>query len=103
MKRTPRIQIYWENPPSKNSGVTVRRLSTGGMYERQVPSSGLLSSAEAAAAIGITLRHLYNLINDGVLKAKRKSGRVFIKLSDIKTYLNTKRSRSGKTEPWLIG
>lgn len=104
MKSKQRITIYWDNPPSKGSGVTVQRvLAGGGVYERKVPGSGLLSSAEAAQAIGITLRHLYNLMNDGILKPRTKSSRLFFRLSEIKRYLDQKRSRSGKAEPWLIG
>ncbi|MDE3041121.1 MAG: helix-turn-helix domain-containing protein [Nitrospirota bacterium] len=103
MKRRSSIQIYWDNPPSKRSGVTVRRSVAGGVYERKVSAAGLLSSAEAAEAIGITLRHLYNLMNDGTLKPRKKSGKLFFRLAEIKQYLSLKRLRSGKPEPWLIG
>ena len=103
MKQQSRIQIYWDNPPGKRSGVTVQRVVAGGVYERRVSAAGILSSAEAAKAIGITLRHLYNLINDGTMKPKKKSGRLFFRLAEIKRYLNQKRLRSGKPEPWLIG
>ena len=102
MKRPPKIDIYWDNPPGRNQGATVRRIVAGGVYERRVLSTGLLSSTETAKALNITLRHLYNLVKDGKLKPVRKADRLYFRLSDIKRYLGFVGTRSHGSEPWLV-
>lgn len=103
MKRAPDIKIYWENPPGPKAGLLVERITKSGVYEKHVPPSGLLSSTEAAKAIGLTLRHLYNLVNDGKLKPVRKRGRLLFRLSDVKRYLDQKYPPPSKSASWFVG
>jgi excisionase family DNA binding protein len=102
MKEDPTIKIYWDNPPGKKSGVSIQRAVAGQVYERRVSAQGLLSSSETAAALRITLRHLYNLVKDGKLEPVREGDRLYFRLSDVKTYRARKRRGSGKSEAWLI-
>ncbi len=103
MKQPPKIDVYWDNPPGRKSGLTIQRALGEHVYERKVPSYGRLSSTEAAAALGISLRHLYNLVNDGKLKSVRKGDRHSFRLLELKRYLVKQRGDRGRREPWLIG
>jgi excisionase family DNA binding protein len=53
------------------------------MYHREVSATGFLSPPEAAALLGIGLRHVYRLLNDNVLPKCKRRGRVFIPCREV--------------------
>lgn len=101
MKQSPAIKVYWDNPPSKKSGLTIQRTFAGYEYERKVSAASWLSSTESAAALKISLRQLYNLISDGKLKPKGKGDRLALRLSDIKSYLFKRKITENDNEVWF--
>jgi len=54
-----------------------------------------LSTADAAAALGITLRTVYRLIDDGELQAFRIGRVIRLKQTDVDAFLEQARIRPG--------
>ncbi len=81
-----KTQVLWDNPPGPAQGLTIRRAMGGRVYERRVPSRGLLNPTEAAQVLGISRVYLYRLIWDGRLKTTNRNGRTVVPLHSIKRY-----------------
>lgn len=58
--------------------IMVTRVLRGRRITRQVPLDGCLEAPEAAALLGIGLRHLYRLLEDAALPKCKRHGRVLI-------------------------
>ena len=56
----------------------VTRVLRGRRLTRQIPLNGFVEAPEAAALLGIGLRHLYRLLKDAVLPKCKRRGRVLI-------------------------
>ncbi len=98
MDRPPEIRVVaLLNGPGE--GVVLERVFAGHRYQRSVPLHGLVSSTEAASILGVRLRSLYQIVEDGRLKSVRRGGRVNFRLSDLWKYRGRKRRRS--SDPFL--
>lgn len=73
----PRIQIYWQNPPT--GAVAVERLTRGGRVEtRDVSPQGLLDLDEAASVLRRSRAEVLRAIRAGFLHASRRGGRFYV-------------------------
>lgn len=93
-----KIDFLRENPPRG-------KLATEAVIKEQ---KSILDSFEASRILGITRRHLYNLMKAGKIMYKRKGGRHFFKVRDLHRWMiKTGRdkplaiSASGTKELWL--
>jgi excisionase family DNA binding protein len=80
-----------------------RRIETSPYkYEREVKPNDLLSTAETAKVLGITVRHLYRLVDEGHLKYKKQRKRLWFVSRDVQRLVQA-RGRLSPLGPWLIG
>jgi excisionase family DNA binding protein len=95
-----RIQVWWDNPPGPDQGITFERTVGSRVYSWRVGPHGLLNMTEAALALGMSRMHLYRLVQDGKVKAKTRRGSMRIPLSEVKRLRFGRHRPSG---PWLVG
>lgn len=88
------VEVYWDNPPGPQQGLTIRRIIRGHVYERIVGPHGLLGVHEAAEALGLHFLSVYRAVKEGRLAAVRKSGQILIPLHQVKRY--RAKSRRGR-------
>ena len=69
----------------------VRRTLHGRIYERQITELSRITSNEAKTMIGITLRHLYHLVELGILHPFKKKGHLYFKYREIEKFVNERR------------
>lgn len=108
MKNTMRkIEIIRSNPPSE--GIIIRQRvghpRVGyAVIEKEIRPNGLLISTEAAAFLGVTLRRIYQLIEDGKLKPLRKGNQLLFHLKSLMEFeKNRRKPGRPKMEAFLAG
>lgn len=86
-ERKSKIEVYFlkENPPRG-------KLAIEAVIKEQ---KSVLDSFEASRILGITRRHLYNLMKAGKIVYKRKGGRYFFKVKDLHKWM----VRTGRDKP----
>src|SRR5437588_249778 len=88
--RFPKIDVVYSNPPDKSVVciVTISRRvgNPPHKYERDVKPNDLLSSPEAATILGLSVRHLYRLVDAGRLKYKKKKNRLLFGSRDVQRF-----------------
>ncbi len=103
MKRLPKIEVIYSNPPEIPSSVTIRRWVSGQKYEREVKPNDLIGTTEAVHILKITLRHLYRLVENRILKPIRKKSKIYFKLGDIEKLAKERGVWPSGKGPWLTG
>jgi len=63
----------------------------GRIFVREISNLSRITSNEAAMLIGITLRHLYLLVEMGKLHPIKKCGRLFFKFKEIEKFMKERR------------
>jgi excisionase family DNA binding protein len=108
----PKIEIVRSNPPDRSGVFTItvsRRVGNPPhAYERDVKPNDLVSSPEAAAILGVTVRHLYRLVEENRLRYRKKKKRLLFVSKEVqRLYLQLARARKGTkgpiTEAFVIG
>ena len=90
-----KIEIFRLNPPSKGIFIRQRishpRLGEAWVEKEVNAKTGLLTPNEAATFLKITLRRLYQLIEQGKLKPVRRGNWIQIRLRDLLKYEQVRR------------
>jgi len=76
-ERKDKIKFYFENPPK---GKYVSKVTV-------VKDVVRLDSFEASKFLGITRRHLYNLVNEKKLVTKWDGGRMYFRIKDLDKWM----------------
>lgn len=96
MREKTKLEFFWENPPDpdpvKREGIIRLRTASGHIYERKVDGKSYLNPAEASKILHVSRMHIHKLIKQGLLKAQKRHNFFAIKLIDLISYNETKRS-----------
>ncbi len=103
MKRLPKIEIIYRNPPEVPSPVIIRRWVSGHKYEREINPDDFVGTTEAAKILRITLRHLYRLVEDRKLKPIHKANKIYFKLREVETLAKERGAWPSSKGLWLKG
>lgn len=79
--------------PIERAQVTLSYVHAGRMHYRAL-HYGLLNINEVAEVLGITTRSVWNLVKKRKLRARRRFGRVFFPLSEVRTFRSAVNRRS---------
>lgn len=107
----PRIEIWYDNPPS-TGGLTIRREMShpiwGKMWieRRLTPRGGRLGTGEAAKFLGVSVVWLFKLVKVGTLRPRKKGGRLVFRLRELQRYKDSKKkkdnvARRGPKQFWF--
>jgi excisionase family DNA binding protein len=75
--------------------IIVKRIISGRLYERTVPSTGFVTAPEAAALLNIGIRHVYRLMDNKALPRCKRGGRVLIPCNAVKRRMEIKTIERG--------
>ncbi len=110
MKNIKDIMIFRENPSLPPKGIVIRRrvkhsrVGIAWMERGVTLNKGFLTSTEAAAYLNVSLRRIYQLIEEGKLKPSKRGNQLQFQL---KTLVDFEESRKGpgrpKSEAFLVG
>ena len=71
-----------------NECIEVKRVIHGRIYIRKVPLKGFVGPPEAAAILGVGLRHVYRLLDESKMPAVRRKDRRLIPCQAVLNYIN---------------
>lgn len=69
----------------------IKSVISGRTFEREISTLSRITSNETSILIGITLRHLYLLVEMGKLHPIKRHGKLFFRFKDIERFLNERK------------